>query len=135
MFEVIPTAMIGFWRSIGELLGYELDVVISEHKIKLEMVNPENLDSSGRAWDDSCFTTGNLHLEGIANPIKPELPDDDSDASFITSERYKTFMEQSLIDDIISEGSEHSGLTLLHVLVILSTVQFVSTLVIVWFLI
>lgn len=127
--------MIGFWRSLGELLGYELDVVISEHKIKLEMVSPEDLDGSGRMWDDSIFTTGNLHLEGIANPIDFEWPDDDSAASIITSERYKTFMEQSLIDDIISEGSDNSGLTLLHVLVILSTVQFVSTLVIVWFLI
>lgn len=126
---------IGITRSLGELLGNEIDIVVSDHEIKIEMVNPDEIDSAGRAWDDSHFIDGNIHLEGIANPIKPTLDEDSEEQEVITSERYKTYMKNKLMKDIVAETTDSSGLTLFHVLVILTTVQFSLTGAILYFLI
>lgn len=133
MFPKLCRAGLGLSRGFARLLGNEIDVVVTEHEIKLDVVDPDKTDELGRAWDDSHFTAGNIHLANIANPIKPEPPSDESEHDYIMSERYKSFMKQTLMEDIVNEGMEESGLTLLHVIVLLTTVQFAATAVILWF--
>lgn len=121
-------------RAVGQLFGNELDVVISEHEIKLEMVDPDSIDSEGRSWDPSHFLEGNIHFEGIANPIKPVIDEEVDGERIITSDRYKTYMKNKLMEDIVNETTDSSGLTLFKVLIILATVQFSMTGIILYFL-
>jgi hypothetical protein len=130
MFSKIATLAVGISRSFGRVLGNQIAVIVTPHRIKLRMIDP---DSTDRYWDESFFTAGNIYFEGFANPIKPRVPESESEAreerelELITSDRYKEMMEQSLITDIIGEGTKDSGLTLLHVLVIVTTVQLCMT--------
>jgi len=100
-------------------LNLETEIVLTEHKIEINAVNPDEIDKD---WDSNIWTYGNIYLKDIANPInikKSEIKDKDYD--LITSERYKTFMEQSLIDDML-QASKSDGLTLKQVLIaIIST--------------
>lgn len=57
------------------------------------------------------------------------MSEEDQHITLITSDRYKTAIKQKLIDDIIREGAEQTGLTLLHVLVILAVLQVCMTLI------
>jgi hypothetical protein len=67
----LATRIIGFGRKIGRSFGYELAVVVSDHSIKLKMVNPDNTEQ--RAWDDNLYRHGNVFMSGYANPIKPKV--------------------------------------------------------------
>lgn len=132
MMPKVATALLVIARALGQLLGNELDIVIKEHEIDLEMVKPEQIHEKGRAWDSSHFTEGNIHLEGIANPINVSRNWIGDDADIISSDRYKTYMKNKLMKDIVNETTDTSGLTLFHVLIILATVQFSMTGVIVY---
>lgn len=60
---------IQLWRTVGQLMSNELVVIVSEHEIKLDMVNPDKVKN--RNWDSRLFVSGNIYLEGYANPVKP----------------------------------------------------------------
>lgn len=130
MFGSLATIAVGISRSFGRMLGNELAVVVTPHKINLEMVDPDKTD---RDWDETLYTHGNIYFRGFANPIKPKFPDTEEHAreemelELISSDRYKQMMEQTLMQDIIEEGTPDSGLTLSKVLVILAVLQVTMT--------
>lgn len=111
------------------MFGNELDVIVDEHEIKLEMISPDSEEAELRAWDDQMFYQGNMHLEGVANPIKPESPqnetfgDDEEEPEWIYSEKYKDYMENKLIEDIVYEGKESSRITLTTATLAILTTQ------------
>lgn len=117
------------------MCGRQLDVIVTDHKIKLKMRKPSEAEDSGYAWDEQMFTSGNIHKEGFSNSIKPQIlyGEEGEEVGWITNEKYKTYMENKLMRDIIEEGSDSGGLTLFHVLVILSTFQAVSLVAILWY--
>lgn len=128
MWHTIATAMIAISRSIGKMFGYELAVIISEHSIKLQMVNPDN--KVDRAYDDNTFVSGNVFVKDFANPLSIEkISEAYEEQDFITSERYKKFMEQSLIDDIV-RSSKDDGLTVTQAVLILGSIQVLSVAII-----
>lgn len=128
MWHTIATVMIAFSRSIGKMFGYELAVIISEHSIKLQMVNPDN--KVDRAYDDNTFVSGNVFVKDFANPLSIEkISEAYEEQDFITSERYKKFMEQSLIDDIV-RSSKDDGLTVTQAVLILGSIQVLSVAII-----
>lgn len=128
MWHTIATAMIAMSRSIGKMFGYELAVIISEHSIKLQMVNPDN--KVDRAYDDNTFVSGNIFVKDFANPLSiKKISEAYEEQDFITSERYKKFMEQSLIDDIV-RSSKDDGLTVTQAVIILGAIQVLSVAII-----
>lgn len=110
-------------RGIARMFGYELKIVLTEHKIKTKFDNPER---EGNCWDSEHWVRGNIFFKGIANPIKPKKSEvKDGDWDIITSERYQTFMEQSLIDDML-QASKSDGLTLQQAVIALGALQLLN---------
>ncbi len=66
----IPNKIMGTGRWLGQALGCELVVELSDHSIQTEMEVP---DRSKRAWDPHHYKTGNVFYLGYANPIKPTV--------------------------------------------------------------
>ena len=115
-------------RNLGNRLGYELAVDVSDHSIEIQMVRP-NKDK--RAWDHNLYTRGNLFCQGYANPIKPKVhynqtlddpdtvdvvmgdggveldeeiaeKDDGPHIELISSPRYRDYMRQDLISQLLT---------------------------------
>lgn len=123
MFEYLFTMLVNAIRGTARIFGYELKIVLTEHKIKTKFASPS---SEKNNWDDSHWIRGNIFIDGIANPInisKQEVKN--GDYEIITSERYKTFMEQSLIDDML-QASKSDGLTLKTVALILAMINILA---------
>lgn len=157
--ELIANSFIAAGRSIGKLSGLELQVELSDHSINVEMVKP---DQDTRAWDPSMFKSGNLFLDGYANPIKPrvrtnqdlEEPDtaeleegevegdveqpqlesgeeaDDKHAYLITSGRYREYMRQDLISQLLTPESRWN--ILVWAVVGLGVLQFFAIVITMW---
>jgi len=91
--------------SLGEVMAklgsYKRKVTLTPHKIKHEYVNP---DESDLAWDDELYVNGNVFAENRANPVRLQT----DSGEFISSERYKSFMKNKLVKELIrtteSEG-------------------------------
>lgn len=138
MFERFSTLLVGSMRGMSRMLGNEIAVVITPHKIKLRAVDPDRTDKS---WDESHFVNGNIFFEGFANPFKPQYPDTEEDAEethdidMISSDRYKKFMEQNLISDIIAEGEDGEFPTMMHVLLLSGFMHLATISVIVYMMI
>lgn len=117
--SAIGTTALSIGRSIGNSLGCELAVDVSGHSIETRMVVPGSDD--GRAWDDSLYVSGNLFLGDYANPIKPvaehndgidnpdevtiqeaEVVETDAHVSVISSARYRMFMIQDLVSELLN---------------------------------
>lgn len=138
MFPRFLTLLFGTIRVMSEAIGNEIAVVITPHKIKLKFIDP---DSTDYAWDESLFTSGNLFLEGFANPVKPKIPDNEDKAEseynleLIESKRYKKLMDNKLMDDVISEGLGDKFPTLAHVLVLSAAMHLVTIVTVAYLLI
>lgn len=123
MLGALFTMLANFVRGIARIFGYELKIVLTEHKIKTKFDNPER---EGNCWDSTHWTRGNIFLKDIANPIKPKKSEvEDGDWDIITSERYQTFMEQSLIDDML-QASKSDGLSLKTAVIALASLQLLN---------
>ncbi len=114
----IGNVFIGFGRKIGRSLGYELAVVSSSHSLQAKLEPP---DKSNRAWDPDLYRHGNLFVEGHANAIKPrveyhkelenpnqveveksDVKDEDTHTDIISSPRYREYMRQDLIEQLLN---------------------------------
>jgi len=115
-------------RTFAQVFGYELAITIDEHEIKLEVVDPDNIEE--RAFDSSHFVSGNIFVGDFANPINiSNIEEAYKDAEYIVSDRYKKYMEQELIDDIV-QTSKDSGLTVTQATLVIGTLQLLSVAVI-----
>jgi len=117
---------IRFGRKMGRGSGHELAVEVSDHDITARMERPNKTE---RAWDEDLYKRGNMFVAGYANPIKPSVDynrdlenpdtvdvvegdtDDDSgdeddstaeDVQLIASPRYREYMRQDLISQILN---------------------------------
>ena len=70
--EIPAQFVMGMAETFAKSLGCEKDVTVSEHSIDVTYVVP---DKDRKAWDSSLFKSGNLFVEGYANPIKPRVHD------------------------------------------------------------
>jgi hypothetical protein len=120
----IATTLLQYSRVFGRMLGCQLAVETSEHSIQTTMEVPNQDD---RAWDPGLFKHGNLFVAGYANPVKPsvkvnkelETPDvvevdegdpakmedtddDPAHAQLISSARYRKYMRQDLISQLLT---------------------------------
>jgi hypothetical protein len=118
MFRALFTIAVNALRGTARLFGYELKIVLTEHKIKTKFDKPSR---EGNCWDDSHWIRGNIFIKDIANPINIKKSDvEDEDVEIITSERYKRFMEQSLVDDML-QASKTGKMTVKNAVVILGS--------------
>lgn len=123
MLELIFTAMLNAVRQLMRVFNLETEIVLTEHKIKTKARKPKNSD---KAWDDSHWVYGNIFIKDYANPVKIAKDKvEENDYHLIASERYKTFMEQDLIDDML-QASKDDGLTLLQALVAIIATNLLS---------
>lgn len=128
--ESIANSLIAAGRLIGSVSGLELAVEVSDHSITTTMEQP---DEDKRAWDQDLYKRGNLFVSGYANPIKPRVrfneelenpneldvqegdvdaedvdSEDDSDTAhvqLISSGRYREYMRQDLISQLLTPES------------------------------
>jgi len=117
--STIGTAALGFGRSVGNMLGCELAVDVSDHSIETKMVPPSATDE--RAWDDQLYVKGNLFVDGYANPVKLRVDrneglenpdevaveesgrdDDNTHTKVMSSARYRAYMVQQLISELLN---------------------------------
>lgn len=113
-------------------LGLETKVELSDHSIKVEYALP-NIDT--RAWDSNLYRNGNVFVDGYANPIKPTVnyhedlenpdtidveegesgeEDDNSESdeddgphvSLISSPRYRDYMRQDLVSQLLTPNEQ-----------------------------
>lgn len=117
--STVATVVMSGARSIGQALGTELVVELSEHSIETKMEVP---DTDQRAWDDDLYRTGQLYYSGYANPFKPVIreaddreeldePDveesdvaadeDDASVGMMPSRRYRAYLDQHLISELV----------------------------------
>lgn len=127
MFSRFATSLLSAARGFGQLTGNELDVIVSDHKINIKMINPDKSDEYGRAWDDSQYVKGNIHHEQYANPVKVSIDEDSEEVDVIVSQRYKKYMENKLMNDIISETADDSSISMFTAVLILGTIQILTT--------
>jgi hypothetical protein len=149
----VPGAIMNIVRSTFSIVGYELVVELSEHSIEIDLERP---DKNKRAWDSSLYKTGNVFLAGYANPIKPvaranpeleehdkaellegegevegeETNTEDRHTAVIASSRFRTYMKQDLISQMLTPQEKWKkllyallgvgGLLLINVVVSLS---------------
>lgn len=117
----VATVVMGVARSFGRTLGCELVVDASETSLEISMEKP---DTQERAWDSNLYQSGNLFIDGYANPVRPEIvPADDkgqlddvdvtegetdadeseeSEVGLIPSHRYQTFMSQQMLSELMN---------------------------------
>lgn len=111
--------MLGMARSFGNMLGCELAIDSGGQTLDAKMAVPKK--TKDVAWDDNLYVKGNLFVGDYANPIKPsvnyneglENPDtvgveasengeDDAHVSVISSPRYRLFMMQDLVSQLLN---------------------------------
>lgn len=125
--ETIATTALNSARTLGRTLGCELVIDASQHSLKTSMEQP---DKTTRAWDSDLYKRGQLYYEGYANPIKPRVrqnseletpdevdvvegegegedsePESQSDGphvELISSARYRKYMRQDLISQLLT---------------------------------
>jgi len=114
MFASLFTAMLSAVRGLMRAFNLQTEIVLTDHKIKIKAVNPTETE---KYWDNNIWTYGNIYLQDFANPIDiRQSVVEDKEYDLITTERYKTFMEQTLIDDML-QASKTDGLTLKQALI------------------
>ncbi len=112
-------------ESVAYVAGFKLRVIISDHSVKIKFVRP---DKDTRAWDTNLFKNANVFVKGYANPIKPTVehnsklenpdtidhregePDEetsetdgsDREVSLIASSRYRDYMRQDLVSQLLT---------------------------------
>lgn len=130
MRQTIANWFVSTGRSLGSTFGLQTAVVLSDHSIKVRMESP---DKDTRAWDTNLYGNGNVFVEGYANPIKPrveyheqlenpntvevtegdtddtEASEDDADdthVQLISSGRYRDYMRQDLISQLLTPDAQ-----------------------------
>lgn len=64
----IATGLLNYARKMGQSLGCELVIEVSDHSIETSMEVP---NKHRWGWDSNLFKRGQLFIKGYANPIKP----------------------------------------------------------------
>lgn len=134
-------------RRLGQWLGCELVVEVSDHSIEVSMEVP---DKSRRAWDSSLWKNGQLYLKGYANPIKPvprpsdepgeddvdvetsEVPKSDGGGSvgIEPSWKYKEFMAQKIISQLLNPQEEWRKIV--YGIIALGALQFLTMILVLY---
>lgn len=123
--ETIANALLAAGRGLGRMVGLQLAVEVSDHSISISMEAP---DRDERAWDSDLYKSGNLFVSNYANPVKPRVthnPDldtpnevetvegddgegeneDGDHVQLISSGRYREYMRQDLISQLLTPES------------------------------
>lgn len=74
----------------------KLAIKLKDNIIDLDLVDPNELKE--RAYEHH-YVNGAIFREGYANPIRPDK--ENVGGKWITSHRYKQFMNQNLINDVV----------------------------------
>lgn len=144
--ESIANSLIAAGLAVGTATGLQQVVELSDHSISISVEQP---DESNRAWDDSLYKNGNVFIDGYSNPVKPQVkqhtglqnpdtaeieegePDGGSDvdesdthAQLITSSRYRDYMRQDLISQLLTPESRWNKM--LYGLIGIGALQFLG---------
>lgn len=97
-----------FFRGIAEswanMRGCERRIIFDENNFRVDYVKPKSTDS--RYWGDH-YPWGNIYYKDYANPIKVQESDlDPEKLEVITTEKWKTFMEQDVIRDAFKTSTD-----------------------------
>jgi len=78
----------------------KLAIKLKDNIIDLDLVDPNELKE--RAYEHH-YVNGAIFREGYANPIRPNK--ENVGGKWITEEKYKQFMNQKLINDVVKSAS------------------------------
>lgn len=102
-------------RKCEDRKGLKLRVRVTNHKILTDYIYP---DRSKRAWDFDTYYNANLYLIGKANPIK--LDGSDTNRNLMPSQKYRSYMQNKLVSDIMESHQESNIEKLLTALIFVS---------------
>lgn len=151
--DSIANGFISAGRTLGQILGLQLAVEVSDHSIELSM---EHVEKDTRAWDTNLYKNGNLFIKGYANPVKLRLeqneglenPDtvdvedgdteadtaddseEDHEAAVIASSRYRDYMRQDLISQLLTPESRWNLLVWAGIAI--AGLQFINMILMLW---
>lgn len=143
----IASKALNFGRLIGRMVGAELVVEVSEHSIDTSMEVPNKMK---RAWDPDLYKRGQVYYSDYANPIKPtvtvedDLADEDTveleeagegdtdgpHVAVISSSRYRKYMRQDLISQLLTPKVWWRLIT--YAIIVLGALQFIGIIVTLW---
>ena len=96
----------------------KLKVLLSNHKIDTDYTIP---DEGELAWDMDTYYNGNLFLKGKSNPLR--LTKDDTQVKIMSSDRYRSLMNNKLVDDMVNASTEKDiSWDILHIALSATTV-------------
>lgn len=117
-------------RDLANVLGCQLVIEGSDHSLETSFESP---DKNSRAWDSDLYRRGQLYIKGYANPVKlsknydhelenpdtAELEESDKDfddvdeeldktahTELISSPRYREYMRQDLISQLLNPRAQ-----------------------------
>ena len=134
-------------------MGLKRKIELSDHSIEIELSNP---DKDKRAWDTNLYRNGNVFVSGYANPIKPSVEhnpqletkdtvtvehgdvdgdetedtDETKHISLISSSRYRDYMRQDLISQLLTPQEQWKLLA--YGIIGVGILQFLTMIVIVY---
>ena len=142
----LATAAIKRARSFGNKLGCELVVEDQGHTLAAPMEPP---NTTKRAWDPRLWKSGQLYVEGYANPVKPvvrrtdrenEMDEIDvsvgvnnegaEDVGMLPSYRYQIHQDQHTISELVNPQEQWR--LIMYAIIAVGALVFVSMLVTVY---
>lgn len=94
----------------------KLQIIATKHKLITRYVPPQ---TSRYAWDLDTYYNGNLFVSGKANPIN--IPTNtNNEKLFESSQKYRSFMQNKFISDIMSSGQKSKIESLMWMIIAVS---------------
>ena len=142
----LATGAIKKARKFGRMLGCEVVVEDRGHTLAVTMEPP---NTNKRAWDPRLWKSGQLYVEGYANPVKPvvrrtdrenEMDDIDvtvgvnnegaDDVGMLPSYRYQIHQDQHTISELVNPQEQWR--LLMYAVIAVGALVFVSMLITVY---
>lgn len=134
-------------RSLAQSDQGELVVDVTDHRLLTSLERP---DTDARAWDPDMFVSGQMFLEGYANPVKPvavrdedmetmdtadvemaanggEAEEIEDHVKLLSSWRYKEYQDQHLITELVRP--EEQWKMIIYVLLAIAALTLITLLV------
>ena len=113
----LANALYNLAESAANTRGSKKRIIVDNHEIEVEYVKPESTDNY--VWENH-YRNGNIYFKGYSNPVKIIPKSEDSYVAetegwgqfkLITTDYYKTFMQQNVIREALKTRGDELDLT------------------------
>lgn len=104
--QVVANYLLGLSETIAQRCGCKRQVTVDDHSVSVEYFTPSS--DSSRVFENHYPFTG-LYWRGVANPFKVDATayeDEEADIEYITTSKFRTFMQQDIIRDALDADTD-----------------------------